>query len=116
MNKYKYIDLFLIIIPTLFVINLLFQALKSNNFFETIVKLFITLFILGLFFYEKTKSIKAQLFPKLQNIVFKIELFYTPIFRFLNLIIKPVKIGQTIMIDLSQILLITVLLIILIIF
>lgn len=116
MNKYKYIDFLLIAIPSLFLLNLLFQVINSINLFQIIVKLFIALFILGLFFYEKTKSIKAQLFPKFLNIVLKLESFYNPIFKFSNLIIKPIKIGQNIMIDISQILLISVLLIILIIF
>jgi hypothetical protein len=92
----------------------------TNCDFGNVVILFfktaIALFILCLFFYEKTKHLKLQLFPKTQNFVQKLESFFYPIFKFSSSIIKPLKIGQGIMVDISQLMLITLILIVLIIF
>lgn len=80
-------------------------------FFKTVI----ALFILCLFFYEKTKNLKLQLFPKIQSFVQKLEAFFYPIFKFSSSIIKSIKIGQGIMVDISQLILITLILIVLII-
>jgi hypothetical protein len=116
MNRYKYIDIVLIVFPLIFLMKFLVQGALPNNIFMTIIKITLAAFILCLFFYEKTKNIKLQLFPHIQTIVLRLESVFNPIFKFTSTIIRPWKIGQNILIDLSQIVLIITILIILIIF
>jgi hypothetical protein len=113
MNKYKYIDLFLVSFVILFIVVYVVSNWNFGNVLIQLFKITLALFILCLFFYEKTKNFKLQLFPKTQNFVQKLESFFFPIFKFTSSIIKPVKIGQGIMADISQLMLITLILIIL---
>lgn len=116
MNRYKYIDVFLVSFVMLFAVIYVVLNWDFGNVLIHLFKITIALFILSLFFYEKTKNFKLQLFPKTQNFVQKLELFFYPIFKFSSSIIKPIKIGQGIMVDISQLILITLILIILIFF
>lgn len=115
MNRYKYLDLFLVSFVLLFIVIYVFSNWNFRNILIHLFKITIALFILCLFFYEKTKNLKLQLFPQAQNFVQKLESFFYPIFKFSSSIIKPIKIGQGIMVDISQLILITLILIILII-
>jgi hypothetical protein len=116
MNRYKYIDVLLIAVAIMFLIKLIFQYLLLNNGLTIIVKTTLGAFILCLFLYEKTKNFKLQLNPKMQNIVLRLEFVFDPFFKFTSSIIKPCKIGQGVMIDLSQLAIITIILTILIFF
>jgi hypothetical protein len=115
MNRYKYIDLFLVSFVILFIVIYIVSNWNFENVLNHLFKITLALFVLCLFFYEKTKSFKLQLFPMTQNFVQKLESFFFPIFKFTSSIIKPIKIGQGIMIDISQLILITLILIFLII-
>lgn len=116
MNRYKYFDFFLILFVLLFIIIFTFRKLNFDNILIYFFKTAIALFVFSLFFYEKAKGHKVNLFPKFQNFIQRLEYFFQPIFKFSSSIIKPFKIGQGIMIDISQLMLVALLLIFLIIF
>lgn len=116
MNRYKNFDAFLIFFVSLSIMLFVVINLDFGNVLILLFKTTVAIFILFLFFYEKTKGFKLQLFPKTQSFVQKLESFFYPIFKFSSSIIKPIKIGQGIMLDVSQLLLITLILIVLIIF
>ena len=115
MNRYKYFDAFLVSFVSLFTVLFVFANWDFGNVLLIFFKTIIASFIMCLFFYEKTKGLKLQLFPKIQSFVQKLEAFFYPIFKYSSSIIKPLKIGQGIMVDISQLVLITLMLIVLII-
>ena len=116
MNKYKNFDFALILLILFFLIKLIVQYLLLSSILIIIFKIILAAFLFCLFFYEKTKNFKSQLNPKIKHVVSRMESILTPYFKFTNSIIKPYKIGQGVLIDLMQFVVIILILIILIIF
>ncbi len=68
--------------------------------------------ILGLFIYSKLLPHKDKLSNKYRNVFNFFNNIFSPIFNFLKKFFKPLEVGQGIAIDLTQIVLLIVLLLI----
>lgn len=73
----------------------------------------ISIFILGLFLYSKLLPFKNKLLPNYRKVFNFFESIFEPIFNFLRNIIKPFKVGIGLSVDMSQIILLIILLFIL---
>ena len=73
----------------------------------------ISIFILGLFLYSKLLPFKNKLLPNYRKVFNFFESIFDPIFNFLRNIIKPFKVGIGLSVDMSQIILLIILLFIL---
>lgn len=73
----------------------------------------ISIFILGLFLYSKLLPFKNKLLPNYRKVFNFFESIFEPIFNFLRNVIKPFKVGIGLSVDMSQIILLVILLIIL---
>jgi hypothetical protein len=77
------------------------------------IYLLINVLIIGLFLYSKLTPYKAKLTGTYLKIFIFFEGLFNPILNFLKKIAKPVQVGSGIAVDISQIILLVVLLIIL---
>ncbi len=82
-------------------------------FFHFIWTLSINLLIIGLFFYSKTWNYQAQLHPQFKRVFDVLDKMLTPILDFLKGIIKPYEIGTGVSVDMSQFILLALLLLLL---
>ena len=73
----------------------------------------ISIFILGLFLYSKLLPFKNKLLPNYGKVFNFFESIFEPIFNFLRNIIKPFKVEVGLSVDMSQIILLIILLLIL---
>lgn len=78
-----------------------------------IFPIIISIFILGLFLYSKLLPFKNKLLPHYRKVFDFFESIFEPIFNFLRNLIKPFKVGIGLSVDMSQIILLLILLIIL---
>ncbi len=78
-----------------------------------IVKLLVSVLIVGLFLYSKLHVHESKLSPSFMKVYQPIKSLLLPILQFLNRFFKPYKIGHGLSIDVSQIVLLIALLIIL---
>lgn len=73
----------------------------------------ISVFIVGLFLYSKLLPFKNKLLPNYRKVFNFFESIFEPIINFLRNVIKPVKVGLGLSVDMSQVTLLVILLIIL---
>jgi uncharacterized protein YggT (Ycf19 family) len=73
----------------------------------------ISIFIVGLFLYSKLLPFKNKLLPNYRKVFNFFESIFEPIINFLRNVIKPVKVGLGLSVDMSQVILLVILLIIL---
>ncbi len=73
----------------------------------------ISVFIVGLFLYSKLLPFKNKLLPNYRKVFNFFESIFEPIINFLRNVIKPVKVGLGLSVDMSQVILLVILLIIL---
>jgi hypothetical protein len=78
-----------------------------------IVKLILSVFIIGLFLYSKLLPYRLQLKPEFQKIFGFFSSIFEPILKFLKKFIQPFQVGTGISVDMTQILLLILFLIIL---
>jgi hypothetical protein len=98
----KIFDLIIISFITILVIVLITNLMTNSVFLKFIFKFIVILIIVLFFFYEKTKNVKSNLFLNYQNYFSKIEYIFNNIFNFLGNFFKPFKIGNNVLLDLSQ--------------
>lgn len=79
--------------------------------FFVLFKLFITLLIIGLFLYSKLLPYKDKLLGNYKNYFNFFDRIFFPIFKFLKARIKPFQVGQGLSVDMSQIIVLIILLI-----
>jgi len=80
-------------------------------FFNQILLIFINVLIIGLFLYSKLSPYKARLTGRYLRIFNFFERIFIPILNLLKKISKPAQVGNGIAVDMSQILLLILLLI-----
>lgn len=78
-----------------------------------ILYIIVNVLILALFLYSKLTPYKAQLTGKYQSVFLFFEKVFEPILNLLRKIANPVKIGNGIAVDMSQVILLILFLIIL---
>ena len=81
-----------------------------------LIKLFIYVLIVGLFLYSKLLPYKDKLNNQYRGIFNFFNSIFSPIFNFLKTIVKPFQVGVGLSVDMTQIVLLIILLIISIIF
>jgi len=77
------------------------------------VKILISILIIGLFLYSKLLPYKDKLNPQYKKIFDFFNSVFTPIFNFLKKIIKPFQVGVGLSVDMSQIVLLIIFLMLL---
>jgi hypothetical protein len=87
-------------------------AVKSIFQIQMLVKIVIGVLIVCLFLYRQLKPHKDMLYPKYQKWFSGIEALYDWLFKLLNL--APVKLGNTLSIDITSLLLLVLFIILLI--
>ncbi len=70
------------------------------------------IFIIGLFLYSKLLPHKDKLNPSYKRIFNFFQSIFFPVFKFLNRFFKPIQVGTGLSIDMTQIVLLVLLLII----
>ncbi len=78
-----------------------------------LVRLIIELLIIGLFLYSKLAPYKDRLAGQFKGIFEFFSNLFEPILRFLKKYLKPYQVGQGLLVDMSQVLLLVLLLILL---
>lgn len=78
-----------------------------------LVRLIIELLIIGLFLYSKLAPYKDRLAGQFKGIFEFFSNLFEPILRFLKKYLKPYQVGQGLWVDMSQVLLLVLLLILL---
>lgn len=78
-----------------------------------IFPIIISAFIVGLFLYSKLLPFKNKLLPNYRKVFNFFASIFEPIINFLRNVIKPVKVGLGLSVDMSQVILLVILLIIL---
>ena len=73
----------------------------------------VNILIVGLFLYSKLLPYEDKLNPKYKGVFDFFNSIFTPLFSFLKRFIKPFQVGQGLAVDMTQIVLLIVLLIIL---
>lgn len=73
----------------------------------------VNILIVGLFLYSKLLPYKDKLNPKYKGVFDFFNKIFTPLISFLKRFIKPFQVGQGLAVDMTQIVLLIVLLIIL---
>ncbi|MBE0392382.1 hypothetical protein BJQ96_02230 [Flavobacterium sp. PL0002] len=81
-----------------------------------IAKILISILIIGLFLYSKLLPYKNKLNPQYKKIFDFFNSIFSPIFIFFKNMIKPFQVGYGLSIDMSQIVLLIILLTLLIFF
>jgi hypothetical protein len=71
-----------------------------------------SIFIIGLFLYSKLLPYKDKLNQRYKGIFNFFQSIFSPVFNFLNRFFKPVQVGAGLSIDMTQIILLIILLII----
>lgn len=74
------------------------------------IKIFIHVLIVGLFLYSKLLPYKDKLNPQYRTIFDFFNSIFAPIFGFLKNIVKPFQVGLGLAVDMSQIVLLIILL------
>ena len=77
------------------------------------LKILISILIIGLFLYSKLLPYKDKLNPKYKKIFDFFNTIFSPIFNFLKNIIKPFQVGVGLSVDMSQIVLLIIFLMLL---
>jgi hypothetical protein len=77
------------------------------------IKIFIQILIVGLFLYSKLLPYKDKLNPQYKKIFDFFDSIFTPIFNFLKNIVKPFQVGLGLAVDMTQIVLLIILLMLL---
>lgn len=80
------------------------------------IKIIIYILIVGLFLYSKLLPYKDKLSNKYRGVFNFFDVLFTPIFNFMRKFIKPFQVGFGLYVDMSQIVLLILLLILLQIF
>jgi hypothetical protein len=91
---------------------ILFITVKSIFQIKMIIKIIVGLLIFGLFLYRQLKPYKNILYPKYQKWFTYIEYIFDWLFKIFKL--KPVKLGNTLSIDVTSLLLLIIFIILLI--
>ena len=78
-----------------------------------LIPILINVFIVGLFLYSKLLPYKDKLNPQYKRVFDFFNNFFSPIFKFLKNIVKPFQVGLGLSVDMSQIILLILLLILL---
>jgi uncharacterized protein YggT (Ycf19 family) len=78
-----------------------------------LIPILINILIVGLFLYSKLLPYKDKLNPQYKNIFDFFNSIFSPIFNFLKNIIKPFQVGLGLAVDMSQIVLLIILLMLL---
>jgi uncharacterized protein YggT (Ycf19 family) len=78
-----------------------------------LIPILINIMIIGLFLYSKLLPYKDKLNPQYKKIFDFFNSVFTPIFNFLKKIIRPFQVGIGLSVDMSQIVLLIVLLMLL---
>ena len=78
-----------------------------------LVPILLSALIIGLFLYSKLLPYKDKLYPKYRRIFDFFDRLFMPIFHLFKKIVKPFQIGVGLSIDMSQMLLLIILLFIL---
>jgi uncharacterized protein YggT (Ycf19 family) len=78
-----------------------------------LIPILINILIVGLFLYSKLLPYKDKLNPQYKKIFDFFDNIFTPIFNFLKNIVKPFQIGLGLAVDMSQIVLLIILLMLL---
>lgn len=78
-----------------------------------LIPILISILIIGLFLYSKLLPFKDKLNPKYKKIFDFFNSLFSPIFNFLKIRIKPFQVGLGLSIDMSQIVLLIILLMLL---
>jgi uncharacterized protein YggT (Ycf19 family) len=79
----------------------------------TVLYISVNILILALFLYSKLTPYKMQLTGRYKSAFTFFERLFEPVLNMLRKIVKPTKVGTGIAVDISQVVLLTVLLIIL---
>ncbi len=82
-------------------------------FFHLLLSLVLISLIIGLFFYSKTWNYHAKLHPEFKRVFDVLDRILTPILDFLKGIMKPYEIGVGVSLDMSQFILLALLLLLL---
>jgi hypothetical protein len=77
------------------------------------MKIFIQILIVGLFLYSKLLPYKDKLNPQYKKIFDFFNAVFSPIFNFLKNIVKPFQVGLGLAVDMTQIVLLIILLMLL---
>jgi uncharacterized protein YggT (Ycf19 family) len=75
-----------------------------------IIPILLNVFIIGLFLYSKLLPYKDKLNNQFKGIFNFFDSIFTPVFNFLKKFVKPFQVGQGLSVDLSQIILLILLL------
>ena len=78
-----------------------------------LIPILINVFIVGLFLYSKLLPYKDKLNPQYKRVFDFFNNIFSPIFNFLKNIVKPFQVGLGLSVDMSQIVLLILLLILL---
>lgn len=78
-----------------------------------IIPILLNVFIIGLFLYSKLLPYKDKLNNQYKGIFNFFDSIFTPVLNFIKKFVKPFQVGQGLSVDLSQIILLLLLLIIL---
>lgn len=70
-----------------------------------IISILINILIVGLFLYSKLLPYKDKLNPQYKQIFAFFNKIFSPIFNFLNNIVKPFQVGLGLFVDMSQVIL-----------
>lgn len=73
-------------------------------------RIFLNVLIIGLFLYSKLLPYKDKLNMKYRGVFNFFEGIFQPILNFLSILIKPFQVGQNLAVDMTQIVLLIVLL------
>ena len=77
-----------------------------------ILQIFINILIIGLFLYSKLLPYKDKLDGRYKGMFNFFNRIFTPILNFLKRMVKPFQVGQGLSVDMSQILLLLLLLLV----
>jgi hypothetical protein len=77
------------------------------------IRIIISLLIIGLFLYSKLLPYKDKLNPKYKKIFDFFNSIFSPIFNFLKNMVKPFQVGLGLSVDMSQIVLLIIFLMLL---
>jgi hypothetical protein len=78
-----------------------------------LIPILINILIVGLFLYSKLLPYKDKLNPQYKKIFDFFDNIFTPIFNFLKNIVKPFQVGLGLAVDMTQIVLLIILLMLL---
>jgi hypothetical protein len=77
-----------------------------------LISLFVQFLVVGLFLYSKLLPYKEKLDPKYNGLFKFVNAIFTPILNFLKTVFKPFQVGQGLAVDMTQIVLLLILLLI----